>query len=232
MGETGAASSLRAAEVSKSGLKLSLLAIGGMDGGAAIVVVLLVLMWMTTQLSAVDLASRLAVILGAFRRPHLHHWCVLLSTSCHQLISRSIAVENSHSSRLEESYPRVGQLRATIFPPNPGLSRIMAADRTTMIPQAANSNGLPEEVVTCLQNARFVSLRALHLPFPCLQISLHTRCMLRFSSRLDCSKSCTKLAHHYFISPSRLHLAISRSDVPDNGSFILQLVQTTFRTSP
>ena len=37
MGETGAASSLGPARVLKSGLKLSLLAIGGMEGGTAIV---------------------------------------------------------------------------------------------------------------------------------------------------------------------------------------------------
>jgi hypothetical protein len=37
MGETGAASSFGPEPLLKSGLKLSLLAIGGMDGGAAIV---------------------------------------------------------------------------------------------------------------------------------------------------------------------------------------------------
>jgi hypothetical protein len=151
--------------VLKSGLKLSLLAIGGMDGGAAIVCVLMsVLMWMTTQLSAVDLASRLAVILGASRRPHLHHWCFLLSTSCHQSINRPIAFENFPSSRLKESCPQVGQFCAVTFPRNPVLPRTMATDRTTMLPQAANSNGLPDEVVTCLQNARFVSSRASYFP--------------------------------------------------------------------
>lgn len=36
MGETGAASSFGGAALLKSGLKLSLLAMGGMDGGAAI----------------------------------------------------------------------------------------------------------------------------------------------------------------------------------------------------
>lgn len=39
IGETGAASSLGVEDVLKSGLKLSLLAIGGMDGGAAIIAV-------------------------------------------------------------------------------------------------------------------------------------------------------------------------------------------------
>lgn len=65
MGETGAASSFGPAAVGalKSGLKLSLLAMGGMEGGAAIVGVVDV---MTTQLSAEGIASRLAVVFRHF----------------------------------------------------------------------------------------------------------------------------------------------------------------------
>jgi hypothetical protein len=60
IGETGAASSFGPVDAAKSGLKLSLLAMGGMEGGAAIVGVVDVCMYLTVDGDAAVSAERRA----------------------------------------------------------------------------------------------------------------------------------------------------------------------------
>ena len=146
---------------------------------------------MIRQLSSEVVTSRLAVVPGASRRPHLHHWGFLLSTSCHHrahhyhLLCKASFTKHKGPPSLYISAVSRG---------TPTLPAIMVSHRaSTALTTSGTSNGLPEEVVTCLQNARFVSLS----PLTTLMLSAYssTTAKLLLSFLTDNGRSSLHIDH-------------------------------------
>ena len=155
MGEASAPSSAGAGAALKSGLKLSAVSMGGMAGGAAIAgaVVVVAFAMFVPVMAGRCCRCYYVCVPGCCRRRPLHH----LSTSSVAVISAP------HTSTATQNYRSYCRLRAHIRSVGPSSCIVWRALLSAMASAelSAASTGpsnLPDEVITCLQNARFVSL--------------------------------------------------------------------------